>query len=61
MEKDITQLVDALRDGKIDASEFANQLDEVVDEVGKSARESADVDTTVRERIDYAARKASRL
>ena len=61
MQRDISELVEALQKGTIDASEFTSQLDEVVDEVGKSAHDSADVDTTVLERIDSSARKASRL
>lgn len=61
MEKDITQLVKELREGTIDPSEFTDQLDEVVDEAARSARESIDVGSTKSERIDSVARKAARL
>jgi hypothetical protein len=61
MDKDISKLVNELRKGNIDASEFSDQLDEVVDEAAKTARESEDPGSTKSERIDSAARKASRL
>ena len=61
MKKDITDLVNELREGTIDASQFTSQLDDVVDEAAQQARKSADVDSTKSERIDNAARKASRL
>lgn len=58
--KDLDQLVSELRSGDIDASEFKEQLNEVVGDSEK-AGDPMKSDPGRSERIDDAARRASRL
>jgi hypothetical protein len=61
MDKEIADLVNDLREGKIDSAEFTSQLDEVADEAAQNARESTDDEGMQRERMEKVAKKARRL
>jgi hypothetical protein len=61
MDKAIEQLIEDVREGRIDADGLKTQLDEVADAAAESALEAKEVDVTTRQRIDRLARKASRL
>jgi hypothetical protein len=61
MDKEIDELIEDVREGKLDPDELKTQLDEVTDAAAESAVEAKEIDVTKRARIDRLARKASRL
>lgn len=61
MDKEIEQLIEGVREGKLDTDELKAQLNQVADAAAESALEAKEIDATHRERIDRLARKASRL
>jgi hypothetical protein len=61
MDKEITELVEKLREGEIGSAEFTGQLDEVAEKAASETRESTERDSSESDRIDKLARKATRL
>jgi hypothetical protein len=61
MDQDITQLVEELREGKIDGVQFTSKLDDVLDTAVQKVRQSPDSESAESEHIAELARKAARL
>jgi hypothetical protein len=61
MDKDIEQLVEDVRTGKLNEETLKTRLDEVAEAAAEKALEPQEVDLVTRQHIDRLARKASRL
>ena len=61
MDKEITELVERLREGDIDSGEFTAELDKVAEKAATEAREATMREGSGSDRIDRLARKATRL
>ena len=61
MDKEIEQLIEDVRDGKLDTDELKTQLDQVAEAAADNALQAKDIDVTQHERIDSLVRKAIRL